>query len=189
MFKELFYTTKLLILKPSYAWTKLKDGQNGDNEMFLSRFVYPYIGLMALSAFAGIFLSQKGFKIEDALRLSILSLTSSLGGFFLASYALNEICNRYFGREKDFGLYQRFVGYSSVMVFVLNILLSFLPAFFYLKICMIYTIYIVWEGAFPYMNIDKTEQFRFSIVTTALIIFTPVLIEASLRMLMPGLRI
>ncbi|MDR2384375.1 MAG: YIP1 family protein [Tannerella sp.] len=189
MFKELLNTAILLILKPSDTWTKLECEQNEDNEKFLSRFVYPFTGLVALAAFIGIFLSQKDFNVQLALKSSILSLTSSLGGFFLASYTLNEIWTQYFGHEKNFKLCQRFVGYSSVVMFVLNIVLSLLPDFFYLKICMLYTLYIVWEGTFPYMKVNETEQLKFSMITTALVIFVPVLIEIMLRMLMPGLRI
>jgi hypothetical protein len=189
MFRELFNTAVLLILKPSEAWMKLKNEQEKDNEKFLSRFVYPFIGLMAFTAFIGIFLSRKNFDIQVALKSSILSLTSSLGGFFLASYILNDVWNRYFGRKKDFNLCQRFVGYSSVMMFVLNIFLNLLPDFFYLKICLLYTLYIVWEGTFPYMEVNKTEQLKFSITATALVILLPVLIEVMLRMFMPGLRI
>jgi hypothetical protein len=189
MFRELFDTAILLILKPAKAWMKLQNEQNEDNEKFLSRFVYPFIGMIALTAFIGIFLSRKDFDVQLALKSSILSLTSSLGGFFLASYALNEVLNRFFDREKDFKLCQRFVGYSSVLMFVLNIVLSLLPNFFYFKISMLYTLYIIWEGAFPYMKVKETEQLKFSVITATLIISLPVLIEFVLKILMPGLRI
>jgi hypothetical protein len=189
MFKELFNTAILLILRPSEAWMKLKEEQEEDNEKFLSRFVYPFIGLMAFTAFIGIFLSRKDFDVQVALKSSILSLTSSLGGFFLASYALNDVWSRYFGRKKDFNRCQRFVGYASVVMFVLNIFLNILPDFFYLKICLLYTLYVVWEGASPYMEVNAAEQLKFSIFATAFIILVPVLIEILLRMFMPGLRI
>ncbi|MDR0835544.1 MAG: YIP1 family protein [Tannerella sp.] len=189
MFKELFNTAMSLIFKPTEAWMKLRNEQYEDNEKFLSRFVYPFIGLVALTAFIGIFFSQKEFNLQLALKSSILSLTSLLGGFFLASYILNEVWNRYFRYEKDFKLCQRFVGYASVVMFALNIVLSLLPDFFYLKICLLYTFYIVWEGAYPYMKIDENKQFKFSLIATALIILVPLLIEFLLKMLMPGLRI
>jgi hypothetical protein len=174
------------------AWVKLKNEQNEQNEgneTFLSRFVYPFIGLITLATFVGNFLSRRDFDLQSALKMSILSLISSIGGFFLASYLLNEIWNRFFGREKDFKLCQRFIGYSFVAVFAVDIILSLLPEFFFLKIFMLYTIYIVWEGARLYMEVDETGQLKLSLIATALIIFVPVLIEIIFRILMPGLRV
>ena len=94
-----------------------------------------------------------------------------------------------FRSEKDLKLCMRFVGYSSALMFALNIVLILLPEFFFLRIFVLYTFYIVWEGAGPYMKIEEPERLKFVGITTAIILFTPFVIEFILSLLMPGLRV
>jgi cation transport ATPase len=188
MFKDLFSTTISLLLKPSEAWGRLSEKQTDDHEKFLSGFVYPFIGLVTMVAFLGILFTRKEFDIQIALRAAILALLSAFGGFFLASYLLNEVWRSLFKREKNMNLCQHFVGYSSVLMFSLNILLSLLPEFFFLRFFVLYTIYIVWEGAIPYMEVKESEQLTFVSFATVIIVATPLVLEFMLGLLMPGLK-
>jgi hypothetical protein len=189
MFKELFELSLLLILRPKEAWGRLRTEEGDGHERFLSRFVYPFVGLVGLAGFAGVFVSRKEFDLQVALKSSILLVTSSLGGFFVASYLLCEAWERYGGRERDFRLCQRFVGYSSVVVFVVSIVLSLLPDFFFFRVCVLYSLYVVWEGMPVYMGVGERERLRWSLVTAGLVVFVPVVIEYVLKVLMPGLRV
>ena len=60
-------------------------------------------------------------------------------------------------------------------------------SFFFLRIFILYTFYIVWEGAGPYMGVEEKIRLKFVGFTTAIILLTPVVIEILLSMLMPGL--
>ena len=124
---------------------------------------------------------------ELALKSSIRTLVSSFGGFYLGAYLMNEIWQGIFKREKDLKLWLRFVGYSSSLMFALNIALMLLPEFFFLRIFILYTFYIVWEGAGPYMGVEEKIRLKFVGFTTAIILLTPAVIEILLSMLMPGL--
>ena len=73
-------------------------------------------------------------------------------------------------------------------MFALNIVLMLLPEFFFLRIFILYTFYIVWEGAGPYMQVEENERLKFAGITTVIILLTPAVIEFVLFMLMPGLR-
>ena len=73
-------------------------------------------------------------------------------------------------------------------MFTLNIVLTLLPEFFFLRIFVLYTFYIVWEGAVPYMQIEEANRMKFVGYTTGLILLTPWIIEFVLSLLMPGLR-
>ena len=77
---------------------------------------------------------------------------------------------------------------SSTLMFALNIVLMLLPEFFFLRIFVLYTFYIVWEGAGPYMQVEEKIRLKFVGTATGLILLTPWLIEVILSMLMPGLR-
>ena len=188
MFKNLFKTAISLIFKPSEAWVGLGAKQTDDNESFLSNYVYPFVGMITLAAFIGVLFTRKEFDFQIALKASILALLSVFCGFFAASYLINEIWSKIFHHEHDFKRCQRFVGYSSSLMFALNIVLSLLPEFFFLRFFVLYTIYIVWEGAIPYMDIGEPEQLKFVGISTTIIILTPLIIEITMGFLMPGLR-
>lgn len=186
MYKEIFKWVIAIISQPAKAWKMLK-GKEERHEEFLSRFVYPLIGIVTVAAFLGVLFTRKEFDLELALKSSIRTLVSSFGGFYLAAYLMNELWLGLFKREKDMKLWQRFIGYSSSMMFALNILLMLLPEFFFLRIFILYTFYIVWEGAGPYMNVEEKIRLKFVGITTAIILVTPIFIEKVLSMLMPGL--
>ena len=153
----------------------------------LSRFIYPLIGIVSVAAFVGVLFTRKEFDVELALKSSIRTLVSVFGGFYVASYVLNEFWQGLFNREKDLKLCQCFVGYASSLMFALNIVLTLLPEFFFLRIFVLYTFYIIWEGATPYMQVNETERMKFVGISTTLILLTPWIIEIILSMLMPGL--
>lgn len=188
MFKNLFNTTIALIFKPSEAWKNLREKRADEHESFLSGFIYPYIGMIAVAAFVGVLFTRKEFDFQIALKSSILEFLSAFGGFFLTSYILNELWRAFFHRESDIQLCRSFVGYASSLMFSLTIIESLLPAIFFLGFFSIYTIYIVWEGAVPYMEVKESDQFKFVTITTILILLTPFVINQILRLLMPGLR-
>lgn len=187
MFKNLFNTTIALVFRPSEAWKDLRAKRADDHESFLSGYIYPYIGMIAVAAFVGILFSRKEFDFQIALKTSILECLSAFGGFFLASYLVNELWRALFHRASDIKLCRSFVGYASSLMFALTIIESLLPAIFFLRIFSIYTIYIVWEGAVPYMEVDESEQFKFVTIATMMILLTPFALNLMLRWLMPGL--
>jgi len=189
MYKELYKTAVLLLFKPSEAWKALTDKKMEDEEVFLSRFLYPFAGLITLAAFIGIFFTRENFDLEVALKSAIIALVSTLCGFFAAAYLINMLMEKWLKYGSNLKLSRRFVGYSSVVVFVLNIVLSLLSGLGLLRFLVLYTLYIVWEGASPYMEIREGDIQRFSIAATLLIILAPIVVEMALYMLMPGLRI
>ncbi|MDR1356358.1 MAG: hypothetical protein LBJ58_01665 [Tannerellaceae bacterium] len=195
MYKELFIQVAGLVAKPRQAWQKLcADTDGGDG--FLVKFVYPLNGMVAAAAFLGVFFAETPFSIEIALKMSIKALLSSLGGFFLSAMLLAELWKRFIRFEDNPALCRRFVGYSSVAVYSINIVLSFLQIiplsqFFIMRVFLLFiaTVYIVWEGAGTYLNIGETARLKFTLCITLLIVLMPELINRVLFMLMPGLRI
>jgi hypothetical protein len=187
MYKALFKLVTLIVSQPGKAWEMLACKEE-KQEMVLSRFVYPLIGLLTLSAFLGEMLSEKGSTIEMALKASVRELTAAFGGFFLAAYILNEVGVRVFNRRHEIALWQRFTGYSSCLMYTLNAVLLLIPEFFFLWVFLLYTFYIVWEGADRYMQIEEEERMKFTVIVTSVILITPHLISSILSLLMPGMR-
>ncbi|MDR1200940.1 MAG: YIP1 family protein [Tannerellaceae bacterium] len=190
MYKELFKWVIDIVSQPGKEWKELSEKEEKGDE-FLTRFVYPLIGLITVAAFVGILFRQKEFSVELALKSSIKALMSYFGGFFLAAYFLNELWQGMFKQEKDLKLCQRFVGYSSALMYSLTIILLLLPVsdFFFLRVFLLYTVYIVWEGATPYMKVPDAVRMKFTAIASALIVLLPEIIGRLLFMLMPGLRV
>ncbi|MDR3128764.1 MAG: hypothetical protein LBU03_00700 [Tannerellaceae bacterium] len=187
MYKDLFKLAVLLISRPGKAWEILACREE-KQDVVLGRFVYPLIGMLTLSAFLGEMLLSKEFEVEMALKASVRELTAVFGGFFLAAYALNELGVRMFNREKDVALWQRFIGYSSCLMYILNAILMLIPEFFFLRVFLLYTFYIVWEGAGIYMPVEEYDRMKFTGIVTLAILVTPYLIRFALSLLMPGMR-
>lgn len=190
MYKDLFKWVIAITATPGKAWKELSEKEENEKD-FLTQFVFPLIGLVALAAFIGILFTRKEFDVELALKSSIKVLISYFGGFYLAAYWLNELWGNMFRREKDLKLIQRFVGYSSAMMYGLNMLLLLLPIsdFFFLRIFVVYTVFIVWEGAVPYMKVEENSRLKFVLIASALIVLLPEIIGFLLYILMPGLRV
>ncbi|MDR3194498.1 MAG: YIP1 family protein [Tannerella sp.] len=187
MFKELYSRLTGLIFKPAETWAKLKQREE-EQETFLSRYLYPLMGLIALAAFVGVLFSRKEFSLEIALKSAIKALISNMGGFFLAVYLMNELWRSVFRRHKDRTLWYCFAGYASALMFVLSMVLALLPEFFFFRAAVLYTAYMIWEGAPVYMQVDEKERLKFTACASAVIIVMPQAIDYLLFLLMPGMR-
>ncbi len=193
MYKMIFKLVIAIISQPGKTWKELVGMKEKEQdvakgyEKFLSNYLYPFIGLLTIAAFLSICTRQE-FDIEQALKNSIVTLVSSFGGFYLGAYFLNEVWQGVFKKTKDLKLCQFFVGFSSALMFTLNIVWLLLPDFFFLYIFILYTFYIVWEGSTIFMKVEQAQQMKFSTFAFLLIVGTPKLIEYALVLLMPGLR-
>ena len=188
MFNEIYKQLTGLILTPGETWEKLSR-QEEKQQTFLSHFIYPVIGLITLAAFLGVLFTRKEFDFEIALKITIRTFLSVSGGFFLGAYILNEVWKGAFKQAGNTYLCRMFVGYSSALMFVLNIVTALLPEFFFLNIVVLYTVYIIWEGTVIFMKANEKQRLKVTIITFFIVIVTPFVIEQVLRMLMPGFRI
>ena len=188
MFTNIFKRLTAIILNPGETWGKIRR-QKEEQTMLLSQFIYPLLGMIALAAFLGILFTRKEFDFEVALKITLRTVIAVAGGFFLGAYFLNEVWKSVFNQPEDMELCHSFVGYASSLMFVLYIITSLLPEFFFLHIFVLYTVYIIWEGAVVYMQVAEEKRLKFTVITSFIVILTPFAIEQTLRMLMPGFRI
>jgi len=187
MFKEIFLRLTKLIFKPSEAWASVPRGED-EHEAFLSRYIYPLFGLIALAAFLGVLCNRKEFDFAIALKATIMSFVSAAGGFLLGAYLLNELWQGVFKRPKNMKQCMYFVGYASAVMFLRSIVLSLLPEFFFLHVIILYTVYIIWEGAMPFMEVQEDQQLKFTIIASIVIILSPIVIYYASLIMMPNMR-
>ncbi len=188
--KGLIHKTILLISSPAKAWEEIdldKDEQN-----VAVTFVYPMIGLCGLVVFIGTIINM-GFSAQcyQTAMMACAGLFIALfGGFFIASSAVNYFGQRFLGREKaELPLCQTLVGYSMVVIFLLDIALGLLPDFFILKLLLqFYTIFIVWEGASRIMKVPEKKMLAYTLFVSAVVLLSPALISIIFKFLSNLLR-
>ncbi len=180
MFKEIVLKIVQMITAPDVLWQKLLANEN--HEAFLNRYLYPIFGVISLTSFiGGIWITPNG-DLQTGLKSSIISLVTVYGGYYIASYILNEFLPR-FGISKNEPKTQQFVGYASALMYALFIILPFLSDFFVLWVFALYTAYIVYIGYGVYMNGKDEHQMSFTGVATTAILLTPAIINTILSFL------
>lgn len=175
-YKELFNRVLLLISSPAQAWLEIKDEE--DRRKLLGTFVYPMIGFCGLSVFIGTFIGNTAGV--DAFQIAMTRCcavsVSLFGGFFLAAYLLDLLGQKWLGRMEAKELNQQFVGYSMVVIFVLNIFTGLFSLSILHWILQFYTVYVVYEGARLLMNVAEKSLIRYALIASAVIILSPELI-------------
>ncbi|NMB50047.1 MAG: YIP1 family protein [Bacteroidales bacterium] len=181
MFKEIFLTIIHLITSPQSAWRGIKKDEE-DQQEFLSKFLHPIFGIIALASFiGGLWFSHNG-NVEQALKNTIVNIITVYGGYLVTAYILNEISFRY-NLQKQIFTFQRFTGYSSVIIYGLYIIMPFLSDFFILWLLSAYTAYIVYIGSEVFFEITKNKKKKFTLASTLLILFIPLIIKAIMNFL------
>ena len=176
-YKELFHRVVALLSSPAKEWEEI--AKNREERLVLSGFVYPMIGLCGLSEFLGTFIGRD--FLPEVFQLALTRCcgvaVSLFIGFFLASYLVKLINERWFDCQKTEEEIQVFVGYSLVVTFVLQIISGLFSILIIHWILQIYTLFVVFEGARKMMNIPETSITKYTIVATLVILLSPALID------------
>ena len=184
MWRDIFVVMAQLLVAPHVAWRELKREQKTSHE-FLSRYLHPLFGVIALASFLGGLWFARDGSLESALKGAIVNVVSVYGGYFIASYVLAETANR-FGIEKSTSRLRQFVGYASVVLYLLYIVTPFLPGFFILWVLVLYTVHVVNTGALFFLQVPEEKRVNFSLLASALIVLVPVSIHLLFSTLMNG---
>lgn len=191
MFERLFKQLYLLIIHPAKAWNILvneREEEIKNNRYFFEVYLYPIWGIVALLAFIGVFFHKKDFDVQLAFRLTIKVIITLFAGFYLAVLLLSKALE-YFSIKSNRKLCERFIGYSSALIYVIYLILAIFPDFSFLSLILFYTIYIIWEGAESYMQISEEQRPKFTFIASVIILSSPFIVEQIMTWTMPGMRI
>jgi hypothetical protein len=190
MYKQLFILLFKIIAESTSAWKQISEQEDEGNKLFYKSYLFPIVGIIALSSFLGVLMSRSFdvHLLEEVLKIVIKQVIVYGGGFYLISYILWEHVFPRFDLPKDRTMAERFTGYGSALIYAVAMVQSLLPSFFLLKILIVYTIYILWTGATHYLKIREDRQIVFVTVSGAVILLAPILIDRLIGMLMPGMR-
>ena len=168
-----------LISSPAKAWEEIC--MEEDRRKVFMAFVYPMIGLCALSVFIGSLLTY-GWGGPESFQIAMTNCcavaVALFGGYFLAAYAINEAGIKMFGMPSQVLLTQQFAGYSLVVLFLLQIITGLLHSFRIIAwLLQFYIVYVVWEGAPIVMKVKENDRLKYTLLSSALLILCPAAIE------------
>lgn len=172
MLKRVFQRMFAFIVQPADSWESAAEEER-DADKFLSEYLYPVLGLITLAAFVGAYWAERSFEV--ALKASIREFTAFFAGFYLASFLLQRIAERKF-EKVSLKHCQYFTAYSSSLIYVVSMAGSVTNGFGLFYLFLPYTIYIIWEGALPFMRVQEDRQARFTAFAT-IVLAAPYLIS------------
>jgi len=187
MLKRAFLLISRLMMEPNKTWTELSESKEKDNEDFYKSYLYPIFGIIALFSFVGILIGDKPEFLQTALKAVIKQLSVYMGGFYLASYIMSDYVYPKFKQEKNKLLCEKFVGYSSALVFAVAMVQSLFPSLFFLQILALYSVYLIWVGAIHYIKVDENNWVKFTIHSSFIVLLSPMLILLLIGLLFPNM--
>lgn len=168
-----------LVSSPAKAWEEIS--MEEDRRKVHIAFVYPMIGLCGLSVFIGSLLTNgwggpQSFQI--AMTHCCAVAVALFGGYFLASYTINEMGVRMFGMSSNLPLIQQFAGYALVVPFLLRIVTGLLPDFIVIAwLLQFYIVYVVWEGIPIMVKVEEKQRLKYTLLSSVLLILCPTVIQ------------
>ncbi len=176
-YKKIFHIVSLLISSPAKAWEEIR-AQGRSDVTF--NYVYPLIGLAALSVFIGA-LIDRGWDGPDGYQYAMARcctvVVTFFGGFFLSAYIVNAVGKRFYGMADDMPLCLKLVGYSLTVPMLLQVVLGLLPDFYIISLVLrFYIVYIVWTGSIAMTQIPENKRLSFTLVVSLILMVCPSLL-------------
>lgn len=180
MLKRIISNMFILLLNPEKGWQKMRKDRY-KHEEFMNNFLFPTFGLASLMAFIG-GLWIDGGGLPYALKLAIFVMTALFGGFYLSSLLVAEMLPKY-GAIKDKNMAQQFVGYSSIILYLLFLVTPFLGDLKWIWILSFASFYLIYPGTKQFLDIYGVKGYRFTAITLFVTVLTPILINYLLKLM------
>lgn len=160
-----------MLFSPNKGWQNANKERDAHDE-FINNFLFPIFGFISITTFIGsMWLTEEG-GIHYALKMTIAVVASLFGGFYIASLLVNELFPKY-GMIKDIKIAQRFVGYSSIAIYLLYFVMPMLSGLGILWIFALYTLLLTHSGTNYFLDIEKNKRVAFSVISFLVILLSP----------------
>lgn len=152
-----------------------------EQQEFLNNYLYPLFGFISITTFIGAMWLNPAGNLTDALKSVMIVVASVFGGYYAASYLIGKMYLKIEQVQND-ELIQQFVGYSSLIVYLLFFIMPLLPGLELLWLFAVYTFYPIYSGVTVFLNIPEKERTVFTLGSFAAITFLPLLLNFMLLM-------
>ncbi|MDR2474391.1 MAG: YIP1 family protein [Bacteroidales bacterium] len=196
MYRQIYEYIKQILVAPGKFWEELSkegetDGDFNENKAareqhnIESQFVYPLLGVIAVAAFAGFWWNSETFSLAKALQRTGITFFAGFAGYFTASFLVRELSANVLHTQMSIERARNFTGYSSTVLYLIAICWYIFPQFFFLILFLLYTVYIIWEGAGSYLQINDEQRLKFTVGAFVVIVGAPLLAGGILLMFLP----
>jgi hypothetical protein len=182
---EFFQRAKNLVTGPVEEWQVIKEEQT-DRSGVVRNYVLPFILLLAITTFLGIFLFRNYVTVSI---MALGALVTSLAAFlsvYISAHIINELAPR-FESKKDFTSSFKLVTYSYTALFIAHSIASLILPLFFIVIFGLYSVYILWTGMGPMMETPKENRVIYGIICSLIILVVYVLLNTGLGALSTSL--
>lgn len=200
MYKDIFNRVVLIISRPMSAWNVIlnenkKDGNNNDvfRDNYLLKFYYPLLLLSVITSLLHPALSDVIYGsfihgLVSGLQSAVIIFVSFFAGIFFSAWVLDYLYRRFLGIDEGIFKARVLVAYSLTPVLISSVFVRLLDDFFFMKIFYFYIFVLLWDAAYAYYSIKEEKAVMiFTIFSGLVILFSPVLIENVLKLILPGI--
>lgn len=174
-----------LFVNTSPTWDRIAKENTSEKEIRKYQ-VYPWIFLCVVAIFISDLFYSPTNGLEKGILDSIITAVTLIGGYFLS----NKICFWYLRKHvpdnSDSLSCEKIVSYSYTTIFALKTVTTLLPGLFFLQILSIYVAFMVWEGCRSVLKMTEDERGNIVLVFTLVIIFTPMIINKMIYLIIPN---
>ncbi len=181
MLKGIIHKLFLLIFYPTKGWERVNKEKELHSE-FINNFLYPIFGFISITTFIGSMWVSGNASLHLSIKTIMIVVIALFGGFYLASFLINELFPKY-GEVKDQNLAQQFVGYSSVIVYLLYFLMPLISGFRGLWAVPLLSFFLIHSGSKLFLSIEHDKQLKFSIIALLIVLLSPLAINYLLSLL------
>jgi len=175
MYKSLYFRLIGLIVRPEAIWKELLADRDTEGDEFNRNYFHPAIGIIALFAFAGSFISSESFT--HALKVVICEAVAYFGGLYAAAYGIRYVSSKFFATNLTQRVCEKFAGYSSAAVYIAAMAASLLTAIPVVRLFGFYSFLIAYLGVIHYLGINDDRKYKIMLGAGALILLAPALIR------------
>lgn len=185
-FFEIIKRTFNIISSPTNSWEKLSD-EFSNSAKKDATFFYTLLALNVGAAFIGTLFSNNNFAFVTAILKSIIWGIAIYGGYWAVYYVLVELLfkRHHINIEKEKSI--RLIFYSFALTLTIHIITFLFPSLEFLKIALIYTLFIVWEGVGKMIpTLNENERSNFVLLLSGSIILLPIIIYQCFILFVPA---
>ncbi len=186
--KDTFSRFWMLMTRTSETWADLAQSiakkpteSVKEDQDFLRHFII----LVAAFAFLSGLIHSDGPQPIGSILKAIVSGISFYGALPLCAVLIRWILPKLGQKSTHHTTTNRFVIYSMTLDMVVFSILTLLPQLFFLYIAILYTYYIVWEGAGQILEVADDKRTSTSVILTVIVVLVPIVLQKIMLLLIP----
>ena len=174
-----------LLNEPEQTWKFLTedDVDEAKLEYMQTNYYLPMMGVVAVLLF---FLAGWGdpFSIERAMKQAVSFVAAFFVSPYLASFVLNQACEKLIGVSFNREKLQVFVAYSLSFLMTVDLLKATFPHIKFLAFFALYMFYIVWCASDGYFGLAERNRWKFTSISFFVIWLSPILVTRIMTFMM-----